>query len=567
MQIIQHRMVWAAMLAGAGASAFAQAAAGGTAVATASARRMALHTGPASAPPAAALKPCNTVTVDPTTYLALGKSRVVRLDFPAARLVVGGTPSSRASRPVAVDGNPAQGTPALPTSGATMNSPAVQGVADTEITLLSPTELFFLGRKTGSMNVVLQSSDGRCVVKDIVVTIDPETLQSKIGELMPEEGGVKVRAAENAVVLTGSVSDGVRLDQIVTLASMYGDGKKVVNLLRVNSPQQVMLEVKIAEVSKTLLNRFGLDYSRLVTSANGLTSSIISGIVGGGAGLLGQFRSGYNFGAIGGNASVTANGSSATGAASIGATDVNRQVNGDGSVTDHITYKPGAIGKSASLLGIDAKKSDGFVRLLAEPNIMAISGQSASFTSGGRFYIPVPQQGGINTLQEKSFGVILNVTPTVLDGSRMNLKLQAEVSDLSQTGAAFTTVSGQTAILPTVVTRNVDTTVQLQDGQSFMVAGLIKNNMSGSLDKFPGLGEVPVMGALFRSTDFQNDQTELMFVITPRLVKPTTGPITLPTDNHVPPSYGELFWNGNLEGPAPPPAPASATAAPAATRP
>src|SRR5687768_9063679 len=158
--------------------------------------------------PAQALKPCASVVVDPVTYLTLGKSRVIRLDFPAARVIVGGQGASRVGVPAApAPGAPGGAAPAAPQA-------ASDGVADTEISLLSPTELFFLGRKTGSMNVVLQSADGRCVVKDIVVTIDPDTLQAKLGELMPEEAMVKVRSAENAIVLTGSVTDLVKLDQV-----------------------------------------------------------------------------------------------------------------------------------------------------------------------------------------------------------------------------------------------------------------------------------------------------------------------------------------------------------------
>jgi pilus assembly protein CpaC len=141
----------------------------------------------------------------------------------------------------------------------------------------------------------------------------------------------------------------------------------------------------------------------------------------------------------------------------------------------------------------------------------------------------------------------------VLDGTRVNLKLISEVSDLSQTGSPFTSVGGVTAILPSMTTRRVDTTVQLQDGQSFVVAGLIKNNLTSSLDKFPGLGEAPVLGALFRSTEFQTDQSELMFVITPRLVKPLAGPVVLPTDNHVAPTAADVSLRGVGEGTAPPP--------------
>jgi pilus assembly protein CpaC len=215
------------------------------------------------------------------------------------------------------------------------------------------------------------------------------------------------------------------------------------------------------------------------------------------------------------------------------------------------------IGRGA--LTIDAEKQDGVVRVLAEPNIVAISGQAASFLSGGKIFIPVAQEPGANggvariTLEEKEFGVGLKFTPTVLDNGRVNLKLVSEVSELSQTGSPFTTLGGITAILPSMTTRRIDTTVQLGDGQSFVVAGLIKNNMTESLNRFPGLGEVPVMGALFRSTEFQTDQTELMFVVTPRLVKPLTAAVTLPTDNHIVPTRGQIMLMGTGEGAAPAP--------------
>lgn len=466
----------------------------------------------AAAPPAAAMRPCTAVSVDPTTYLTLGKSRVVRLDSPAARIVVGGQPSSRAGRPVSLDpppGAPGAASTAVPPGSQPQSGSASDGVADTEITLLSPTELFLLGRKTGSMNVVVQGTDGRCAVKDIVVTIDPDTLQSQLRDLMPEENAIKVRGAENSLVLSGTVSDLVKLDQVMMLATSYADTKKVVNLLRVTAPQQVMLEVTIAEVSKTLLDRLGLDFTRAFTTADG-KSKLISGIIGGGESLLRRSR-----------------GLSTGGASSL------------------------------TELAIDANKRDGVVRVLAEPTIMAISGQSASFLSGGKIFIPVsqtPAQGGLPTitLEEKEFGVGLKFTPTVLDG-RVNLKVTSEVSELSQTGTPFTAVGGTVAVLPSMTTRRVDTTVQLGDGQSFAVAGLIKNNFTEALNKFPGLGEAPVLGALFRSSEFQTDQSELMFVVTPRLVKPLLAPVALPTDNHVVPSRADVMLNGMGEGRAPAP--------------
>ena len=478
-----------------------------------------------------ALKPCASVVVDPPTYVTLGKSSVIRLGVPAARMVVGGQASSRAGQPAPASDKNTLAAPAPAQTG-------MDGVADVEITLLSPTELFFLGKKSGSMNVILQSADGRCVIKDIIVSVDPGTLQARLGELMPEETGIKVMGAENSLVLTGKVSDAIKLDQVMSLATSYSDGRKVVSLLRIMTPQQVMLEVKIAEVSKTLLTKFGIDFSRLLTSGDGLTSRIISGILGGGPAVLGQFHPNLSGGGITGNASGVVSGGSAAAAASLASTS-----------------------RGATLLGIDARKNDGLVRVLAEPNIMAISGQLASFLSGGKIYIPVAQArdgGGTTvTLEEKEFGVGLKFLPTVLDGTRINLKLVSEVSELSQTGSPFTTLGGVTSVLPSITTRRVDTTVQLNDGQSFVIAGLIKNNFTEALKGFPGVSEVPVVGALFRSTEFQNDQTELMFVVTPRLVKPLNTTAVLPTDNHIVPSPSDIIFMGTAEGSAKDAAPAT----------
>ena len=328
---------------------------------------------------------------------------------------------------------------------------------------------------------------------------------------MPEETEIKVKSAENALLLTGKVSDAIKLDEIMSLATSYGDGKKVVNLLRIMTPQQVMLEVKIAEISKTLLDKLGSSVTINRSSDGGAnTYSLLSSFLSNGGGLLEAIK----------------------------------------------------IGRTA--LALDGQKDDGLVRILAEPNIMAISGQHASFLSGGRIFIPVAQtnNGGAPTitLEEKEFGIGVKFTPTVLNGTRVNLKMVSEVSDLSQTGSPFTTVGGVTSVLPSLTVRRADTTVQLNDGQSFMIAGLIKNNVTETIKRYPGLGEVPVLGALFRSTEFQRDQTELVFVITPRLVKPLTEAPRLPTDNHVEPSRGEVYSNGSLESAFPPLAmPASET--------
>lgn len=277
----------------------------------------------------------------------------------------------------------------------------------------------------------------------------------------------------------------------------------MVNLLQVAQGQQVMLEVKIAEVSKSLIDKLGASVAIRRTGNGGENVfSLLSDFLSKGGGLLEALN----------------------------------------------------IGKTA--LNIDGQNDDGLVRVLAEPNIMAISGQSASFLSGGKIFIPVSQTpgtgttGSVVTLEEKEFGIGVRFTPTVLDGARINLKLLSEVSELSQAGSPFTSVNDVVSILPSMTVRRADTTVQLNDGQSFVIAGLIKNNSSTAIKRFPGLGEVPVLGALFRSSEFQRDQTELLFVITPRLVRPLADVPILPTDNHIEPKPSDVLLHGRVEAPA-----------------
>jgi len=443
---------------------------------------------------AAGLRKCSATEVSKPVQVTLGKSSVVSLPFHVARIALGGVQvGQRVGAPVPGHDAAAAGKP-----GAAAG--ASDGVSEVQITLLATNELFILGRKPGAMNVILQDTSGRCHVKDIVVTVDPGALQDILAELVPEERGIRVRAAEQSLVLSGEVSDNATLDQVLSLAAAYGEDKKIVNMLRVSSAQQVMLEVQIAEVSKTLLDKLGARFGMNRSSNGGRdTFSLISDFLTSGGGLAEAMR----------------------------------------------------IGRTA--VQIDGQKDDGLVRVLAEPNIMAISGQQASFLSGGKIFIPVARDSGFGgfgtiTLEEKEFGIGVKFTPTVLGGSRINLKMVSEVSDLSQTGSPFTTISGATAILPSFSVRRADTTVQLNDGQSFVIAGLIKNNVSQTIKRFPGLGEIPLLGALFRSSEFQKDQTELMFVITPRLVKPLASAPALPTDMHTVPGRAGVYLKGATEG-------------------
>jgi pilus assembly protein CpaC len=238
-------------------------------------------------------------------------------------------------------------------------------------------------------------------------------------------------------------------------------------------------------------------------------------------------------------------------------------------LTDFLTGSSGllnALNRATNeFITIDGENKDGLVKILAEPNLMAISGQEGSFLAGGKVFFPVAQSstgGGLLvgtgtvpiTLQEQEFGVALKFTPTVLAGGRINLKVTPEVSELSPEGVAIQAFNaGGRSIAPLIITRRASTTVQLYDGQSFAIGGLIKNNAASDIKAFPILGEIPIIGALFRSTAFQTEKTELLFVVTPHLVKPMAGNVRLPTDNYIEPSRLELFLGGKMEGKPPEP--------------
>ena len=419
--------------------------------------------------------------------------------------------------------------------------------------LISPKTLYLLGVNIGTTNMIIRSAQGTCTVIDVTVNMDPDALQETLMSLMPEEKNIKVSAAADSLILSGTVEDAITANRVVEIAEAYvrrqaaesaqkfgadtpsgtpgatvvsfsqgqngqsaqgiaGRSPRVVNLLSVGSQQQVMLEVKVAEVSKTLLDKLGANLSLSQTSGS-WTYRLITNFL------------------------------STTGSATGGAVS--------------------GIKNAGKNFALDAEKRDGLIKILAEPSIMAVSGQEGSFLAGGTIFIPVAQQnnnggGSTITLQEKPFGVGVTFTPTVLSGGRINLKVAPEVSELNREGVGIsaTGFSG-TAILPAFTTRRASTTVQLMDGQSFAIGGLIKNNTTTNIKAFPILGEIPILGALFRSTDFQKDKTELIFIVTPHLVKPlTANAYRLPTDRYVDPSRSDLFLNGKMEGALPPNAPA-----------
>lgn len=448
------------------------------------------------------------VDMAPQVFLAEGKSTLMRLPYPASRLSVGDA-----------------------------------SVAD--VILLNPSELYMLGKSVGSTNLMLWNKNNDATIIDIAVSLDTTALQSRINLLMPEEKDIKITTAADTLILSGTVSDVGKAEQAMALANAYvqrsakgaqaggqaggatggdqgaaaaggqsGAAPKVVNMMGIAAPQQVMLEVKVAEVSKTLVDQLGASIGASKTRGS-WTYTLLSNLLTGSPSVVDGFNN--------------RNGNFAT---------------------------------------LDAQKRDGLVKVLAEPTVMAISGQEASFLAGGKIFIPVSQSNtnGVPTisLEEKEFGVAVKFTPTVLAGGRINLKVAPEVSDLNREGVGITATGvNTTAILPSFTTRRATTVVQLFDGQSFAIGGLIKNNVTQNIKALPVLGEVPVLGPLFSSNDFQSDKTELVFIVTPRLVKPLSGDYPLPTDAFVEPTRAEFFLGGKMEG-SRPPQPARPTANPAA---
>jgi pilus assembly protein CpaC len=481
--------------------------------------------------------------------IAVGKSTVVRPQVPIQRVVLGNPERAVAGAPKE-DAKPER----VPT-GAARESAARPQVADVDVLLLSPREIFLLGKTIGSTNVVLVDNTGVCTILDVSVRMDTATVSDTLRELLPDQPGIKVTAAADSLVLSGTVSDAASADRAVEVASAYvrgasmGRGEthdKVVNMLTVAAPQQVMLEVKIAEISKVVLDQFGINFARAYSPGDGSMIRFLSGIFGGGGAVAGHIGGTVNGSVGAGGVGSTSNGPF-TGA--VTAPAGNATIGGDS------VQVPIAAGRNTTSIGVDAQKKDGLVKVLAEPTVMAISGQEGSFLAGGKIFIPVSRSaGGVAAIElvEKEFGVSLKFTPTVLADGRINLKVNPEVSELNPQGVGLSApgIAGL-AILPSFTTRRAATTVQLYDGQSFAIGGLIKNNVSANVKAFPFLGELPIIGALFRSQDFQTDRSELVIVITPRLVKPLPADYVLPTDGYVPPSRLDFYLNGRLEGSRP----------------
>ncbi len=377
------------------------------------------------------------------------------------------------------------------------------GIAD--ISTLSDKSIYVLGKTPGRTTLTLLGPDGKLISNvDVHVTPDIAEFKERLQQILPGEK-IEVRTANDGIVMSGTVSSTAKLDRALDLAERYAP-KRVSNLMGVGGTQQVMLKVRFAEMQRSV-------------SKNLSSSLAVSG--------------GTKFG-VTGETGTWLNGDNGIDNGTITARD-----NANSAV---------AFGFSAGSLEfavlLEALESKGVVRTLAEPNLTALSGQEAKFLAGGEYPIPVTDNDGI-TIEYKPFGVELNFTPTVVDGDIINLVINAAVSSIDTTTAV--TASGFS--VNAFKRRETSTTVEMRDGESFAIAGLLQDDFRDLNGQVPWLGDIPIIGALFRSAEYQRAQSELVIIVTPHLVTPTRGEaLALPTDRVKLPSEKDLFLFGNVAG-------------------
>lgn len=426
-----------------------------------------------------------------------------------------------------------------------VESVAVGNADIADVQKLDANHLYILGKRIGDTNVVLCRPKDCYRTLEIEVTHDLEGLREKLNEVFPGERP-NIHSSQGSIVLSGQVSSIEKMNGILSIAATFIPGQTttggttgtsapglsipgtptfqnhtvggVVNLMQVGGPQQVMLGVTVAEIARTLSRTLKVDFNAF-----------------GGSGDM-------SGGAIGAGQMITA-------------------LKAATAAVNPATLFFNFIGSDATVQTvINAAKTNGLAKILAEPNLTTISGQDAEFVSGGEFPIPVPQfgaqsgTGGGITVQFKEYGVILKFLPVVLNSGRISLKLNISVSEINETNSlTINTNTTSTYFVPSLRKRNAASSTELDDGQTLGIAGLISDNMRESITKFPGIGEIPILGQLFTSQQYLKDETELMIFVTPHLVKPLdSNKMRLPTDVVSEPSDTEFYIMGRTEGQAPP---------------
>jgi pilus assembly protein CpaC len=384
-----------------------------------------------------------------------------------------------------------------------------------DVTPIGPTQILVTAKGAGSTQLMVWDDAGRTQVTDVVVAVDASVLQDQLNAMFPG-ARIEVVDVNGAVALRGRVPNLQAAEQAAQVAEPYAS--RVLNFLEVAGGQQVMLEVKFAEVSRSATNALGVNL--------GLTDGTAIG--------------GSNIGQV----------------APFGFAE--SQVNPDSlllgvpqTLGESVTlFGRGEVGSTAFHAFVSALRQNNLLRVLAEPNLVTVSGQEAEFIAGGEFPVPVPQAGtGGNstiTIEYREFGVKLKFVPVVLGDGKIRLKVSPEVSDLDFTAAVR--IAGTQ--VPGLRKRNLTTTIEMTDGQTFAVAGLLDSSVTASKDVTPLLGDVPVLGALFRSVRYQRRETELVVLVTPHIVAPMNPDQVpaLPGEHWRHPNEAELFWNRDLGG-------------------
>ncbi len=371
-------------------------------------------------------------------------------------------------------------------------------IADVQVK--SPSLIYLFAKAPGETTLYAVDSAERVLANvDVTVNHNLTRLRRAIARLAPDDD-ITVDSIDGALVLDGVVRSASRAEDVRRLAAGFaGAPENVINRIGVDAPNQVNLRVRVAEVSRDIDKQLGFNWSAV--------------------GTIGSFA----FGVATGNpfaANVIQNTLSADpGPFSAGNGQITFDVNGV----------------------IDALEDEGLITVLAEPNLTSMSGETASFLAGGEFPILVPEGDDRVVIEFKQFGVSLAFTPTILGEGRINLNVRPEVSQLSNTNAVVL----NDFQIPSLTTRRAETTVELGSGQSFAIAGLIQNNVTHSISEFPGLGDVPMLGSLFKSDRFQREESELVIIVTPYIVKPTSrGKLAAPTDGFQAPHDIERIIGG-----------------------
>jgi len=412
----------------------------------------------------------------------------------------------------------------------------------------SPKRIFLLGLKTGQTNAFFFDADGHQILSlDVRVEKDVTDLSTMMKADLPNSA-IKVSAMNDSVVLSGTVASAQEATRAQDLAASFtGDPKKVVNMLGIAGGEQVMLKVRIAEMDRNIAKQFGINASGALSAAGVPISLGTSNPYG----LLGHALSDASGGQIG---SACAGAFMPTGTTALN----NTTTNGVPTITTTANSATSCLSPNNAQGVLNALEQVGLVHLLAEPNLTAVSGETAKFLAGGEFPVPVAKdnQGNV-TVDFKTFGVGLSFTPVVLSPNRISLQISTEDSELTTTGAftlqgGSSIVNGQTVTspgltIPALSVRRAETTVELPSGGSFAIAGLMQHVTKQVIDGFPGLKDMPVLGALFRSRDFENDETELVVLVSAYLAEPTTeSAYVAPTDGFVAPSDPETLLLGRL---------------------